>query len=238
MAHRVDHDRSTYTVNAYFLNLRLFSTSCVLSCTSYDICRLKSIIIDYWVQTHHKSFKRYYISTVNFINWTRRVNTDKNIRQSKISLQTLLEWKNWRTSTDGCGKKIFVLPKRHPMTFVMNEPTLLEGRGGTSSNVAWTAFHAHTNKNMIPRCIHVYSIFFVGISTTPASATLQPPVQSPGRLRSCNPLSILYHLENTSNKRIFIYETYWFSYDHPFKPIMTNIRHDMSSVISQRGFDC
>ena len=47
MAHRVDHDRSTYTVNAYFLNLRLFSTSCVLSCTSYDICRLKSIIIDY-----------------------------------------------------------------------------------------------------------------------------------------------------------------------------------------------
>ena len=24
MAHRVDHDRSTYTVNAYFLNLRLF----------------------------------------------------------------------------------------------------------------------------------------------------------------------------------------------------------------------
>ena len=196
MAHRVDHDRSTYTVNAYFLNLRLFSTSCVLSCTSYDICRLKSIIIDYWVQTHHKSFKRYYISTIDFINWTRRANTDKNIRQSKISLQPLLEWKNWRTSTDGCGKIIFVLPKRHPMTFVMNEPTLLEGRGRTSSNVAWTAFHADTNINMIPWCIHVYSIFFVGTSTTPANTTSPPStMQSQGRLRSCNPVSFLYHLQ-------------------------------------------
>ena len=146
-----------------------------------------------------------------------------------------------RTSTDGCGKKIFVLPKRHPITFVMNEPTLLEGRGRTSSNVAWTAFHAHTNVNMIPWCIHVYSIFFVGTSTTSANATLQPPttpVQSQGILRSCNPLSILYHLENAFNKRIFIYETYWFSNDHSFKPIVTNIRHDMSRMISQRGFDC
>ena len=202
MAHRVDHDRSTYTVNAYFLNLRLFSTSCVLSCTSYDICRLKSISIYYWVQTHHKSFKRYYISTIDFINWTRRANADKNIRQSKISLQTLLVWKNWRTSTDGCGKKIFVLPKRHPMTFVMNEPTLLEGRGRTSSNVAWTAFHAHTNINMIPWCIHVYSIFFVGTSTTPANTTSPPStMQSQGRLRSCNPVSFLYHLQKNFHLR-------------------------------------
>ena len=41
---------------------------------------------------------------------------------------------------------------------------------------------------MIPWCIHVYSIFFVGTSTTPANATLQPsitPVQSQGRLRPC-----------------------------------------------------
>ena len=52
--------------------------------------------------------------------------------------------------------------------------------------------------NMIPWCIHVYSIRFVGTSTTPAKTTLQPstnPVQSQGRLRSCNPVSILYHLQ-------------------------------------------
>ena len=89
------------------------------------------------------------------------------------------------------------------------------------AGVQKVAFHAHTNINMIPRCIHVYSIFFVGASTAPANATLHPPitpVQSQGRLRSCNPLSILYRLENASNNRIFIYETYWFSNDHLFKP--------------------
>ena len=76
--------------------------------------------------------------------------------------------------------------------------------------------------------------FFVGTSTAPAKATLQPPitpVQSQGRLRRCNPLSILYHLENASNKRIFNCETYWFSNDHSFKPTVRSIRHDMRYVL-------
>lgn len=162
MAQRVDHDRSTYTVNAYFLNLRfkqIFSTSCVLSCTSYDICWLKSIIIDYWVQTHHKSFKRYYISTIDFINWTGRVNTDNNRRQSKISLQPLLEWKNCRTSTDGWAKKSLFYPRDTQCHLWWMNPTLLEGRGRTSSNVAWTAFYKHDSL-VYSRLLNIFCRYF------------------------------------------------------------------------------